>query len=201
MDDRRNPVSQGNPARPGRRGPQRNGPSRPDKRLRAAAFLAVFATLALLACSDDRRDFVAEEPDTIADRLRANADAFEYAIGNPGGTLTVASISEPLTLNLAIANDSGSSDVLGYLFEGLTQTSWLTDEVEPALAESWTRSEDGLTWIFVLREDVTWHDGEPFTAHDVAFTFNDIIYNPEVDASARPNFSLGPRKGRAGSGL
>ena len=101
------------------------------------------------------------------DQLKRNADQFEYTIGTPGGALTIATISEPLTFNLAIANDASSSGVLGYLFEGLTETSWLTDRVEPALAESWERSDDGMTWTFHLRRDVTWHDGEPFTAHDV----------------------------------
>ena len=125
---------------------------------------------------------------TTVDQLRKNAEEFEYAIGKQGGTLTSATISEPLTLNLAIANDASSSGVLGYLFEGLTETSWLTDEVEPALAESWERSEDGLTWTFHLRNDVSWHDGEPFTAHDVDFTFNRIIYNHDIPASSRPAF-------------
>ena len=80
--------------------------------------------------------------------------------------------------------------VLGYLFEGLTETSWLTDQVEPALAKSWTHSDDGLTWIFSLREDVTWHDGTPFTAHDVDFTFNRIIYNEEIEATAGAAFNF-----------
>ncbi len=134
-----------------------------------------------------------ETPDrlsTLVDELKANAEAFEYTIGQPGGALTFATISEPLTFNLAVSKDSGSSGVLGHLFEGLTETSWLTAEVEPALAESWTHSEDGLTWTFRLRQDVRWHDGAPFTAHDVAFTFNDIIYNSEIDASARPAFNF-----------
>ena len=78
--------------------------------------------------------------------------------------------------------------MLGYLFEGLTETSWLTDEVEPGLAESWERSEDGLTWTFHIRRDVRWHDGQPFTAHDVDFTFNRIIYNLDIPASSRPSF-------------
>ncbi len=128
------------------------------------------------------------DQDTTVARLRANAEEFEYAIGKHGGALTLATISEPLTLNLAISTDSSSSGVLGYLFEGLTETSWLTDEVEPGLAESWERSEDGLTWIFHIRRDVRWHDGERFTAHDVAFTFNRIIYNYDIPASSRPAF-------------
>ena len=73
-------------------------------------------------------------PSTV-DLLKKNADEFKYAIGEQGGALTFATISEPLTFNLAIANDASSSGVLGYLFEGLTETSWLTDQVEPALAE------------------------------------------------------------------
>ena len=64
---------------------------------------------------------------SIVDQLRKNAEEFEYATGKHDGTLTFATISEPLTFNLAIANDASSSGVLGYLFEGLTETSWLTD--------------------------------------------------------------------------
>lgn len=47
----------------------------------------------------------------------------------------------------------------------------------PQLAKSWDISEDGKTWTIHLREDVTWHDGEPFTADDVIFTFN-LLTNP-----------------------
>ena len=126
--------------------------------------------------------------DTIVDRLKRNAEEFEYAIGSHGGNLTFATISDPLTFNLAIANDASSSGVLSYLFEGLTEVSWLTDQVEPSLAESWRHSPDGLTWTFHLRDDVKWHDGQPFTAHDVEFTFNRIIYNPDIPASSRPAF-------------
>src|SRR5437867_1560217 len=41
----------------------------------------------------------------------------------------------------------------------------------PCLAESWSMSEDGLTWDFTLREGVKFHDGEPVTAEDVKFSF------------------------------
>jgi len=126
----------------------------------------------------------------IVDDLRRNADEFSYETGTHGGALTLATISEPLTLNLALSNDAGSSNVLGYLFEGLTETSWLDDEIEPLLAESWERSDDGLRWVFELRQDVTWHDGTPFTAHDVDFTFNRIIYNDDFNASSRATFEF-----------
>jgi len=47
----------------------------------------------------------------------------------------------------------------------------------PNLATEWTPSDDGLTWTIKLRDDVTWQDGEPFTAADVVFTYNFIVDN------------------------
>ncbi len=134
-------------------------------------------------------------PDTdveppATDRLKANAEAFQYVQGEYGGEITIATISDPLTFNLAIAKDASSSGVLSYLFEGLTETSWLTDRVEPSLARSWEVSEDGMKWTFHLRDDVYWHDGTPFTASDVEFTFKRIIYNDDIPASARPAFNF-----------
>lgn len=46
---------------------------------------------------------------------------------------------------------------------------------EPKLAESWEESDDGLTWTYKIREGVTFNDGEPLTANDVAYTFNRIL--------------------------
>ena len=131
-----------------------------------------------------------EASSEIVDELRRNAEDFAYEIGTHGGALTTSTISEPLTLNLALADDAGTSNVLGYLFEGLTETSWLNDEVEPLLAESWESSDDGLRWVFRLRDDVTWHDGTPFTAHDVEFTFNRVIYNDDFNARGRASFEF-----------
>ena len=47
----------------------------------------------------------------------------------------------------------------------------------PEFAESWTHSPDGKTWTFKIRPGMTWQDGEPATARDVAFTFNYIMEN------------------------
>jgi len=48
-------------------------------------------------------------------------------------------------------------------------------QLSPALAESWELSDDGLELTLHLREGVTWHDGEPFTADDVTFNFDEIV--------------------------
>ncbi len=135
-----------------------------------------------LAVGDDQTALVA--------RLRKNADDFEYAVGVPGGDLTIATFSEPLTFNMALANDAASTGVLSNLFEGLTELSWLTDQVEPGLAEAWYHSDDGLTWTFELKKQITWHDGEPFTAQDVEFTFNRIIYNDDIPTSEKSLFTF-----------
>ena len=148
-----------------------------------AGLVILMAALIAAACAS-----VPETQEEIVARLRGNADSFEYAVGTHGGTITYATISEPLTFNLPLANDAGSSGYLGYVFEGLTETSWLDDGIEPLLAESWERSDDGLEWTFHLRRDVAWHDGEPFTAHDVDFTFNRVVYNDDIPTNDREGF-------------
>lgn len=47
--------------------------------------------------------------------------------------------------------------------------------VRPQLAESWDVSDDGRRYVFRLRQGVTWHDGHPFTASDVAFTYTMLV--------------------------
>ncbi|MBI4770499.1 MAG: hypothetical protein HY784_08850, partial [Chloroflexi bacterium] len=51
-------------------------------------------------------------------------------------------------------------------------------EIIPWLATAWSSSEDGLTWTFTLRDQVTWHDGQPLTAADVVFTVDYFKANP-----------------------
>lgn len=56
---------------------------------------------------------------------------------------------------------------------------WSGDGLEPLLAESWSTQDDGLTWTIALRHGVSWHDGTPFTARDVVFSF-DAYADPAV---------------------
>ncbi len=56
---------------------------------------------------------------------------------------------------------------------------WKTDRgMEPAIAESWESSNDGLTWTFRIRPGILWHDSQPLTAEDVCFTFAYIKEHP-----------------------
>jgi peptide/nickel transport system substrate-binding protein len=102
-----------------------------------------------------------------------------------GGSLVVATSSDPKTFNDIVSTDVNSSTVTSLLFEGLTTADPFTLKVIPNLAKSWETSPDGLQWTFHLREDVKWFDGVAFTADDVVFTFNDLIYNPDIPSSSK----------------
>src|SRR5690606_30260820 len=75
------------------------------------------------------------------------------------------------------------------LFEQLTRYSPEDLTPVPMLATSWRAEDNGLTWIFELRQDARWSDGEPFTAADVAFTFNDVVLNPALGAQSASQFN------------
>jgi peptide/nickel transport system substrate-binding protein len=83
--------------------------------------------------------------------------------------------SEPDTLNRLTSNDAYSSQINGYIFDDLIERDNSTLEFKPKLAESWEISEDKLTYTFKLRKGVKWHDGKPFTADDVVFSFQKIM--------------------------
>ncbi len=91
-----------------------------------------------------------------------------------GGIIVVASIGDAKRLNPIIANDSASGEINGQVFNGLIKYD--KDLLfEGDLAKSWEVSDDGLVITFHLRPNVRWHDGVPFTADDVLFTYQKLI--------------------------
>jgi len=102
-----------------------------------------------------------------------------------GGSLVEATSSDPKTFNIIVTSDANSQAATSLLFEGLTTEDHFTLKVIPNLAQSWQVSTDGLQWIFHLRENVKWFDGKPFSADDVVFTFNDLIYNPDIPSPSK----------------
>jgi peptide/nickel transport system substrate-binding protein len=107
-----------------------------------------------------------------------------------GGQIVLATTSDPKSFNAVMAKETSTTEITGLIFEGLTTTNPFSYQVEPNLAKRWDVSADGLTWTFYLREDVLWSDGNPFTADDVVFTYNDLIFNPDIPASSRDIFMI-----------
>jgi ABC-type transport system substrate-binding protein len=107
---------------------------------------------------------------------QAGAQDASPVAGTPGGTLKLMlQPSTSVDLNPIGIRTLGAFYLQSCIYDGLIQSSASWDEVEPALAETWEVSEDGLTYTFNLRQGVTWHDGEPFTAEDVLFTYHTIL--------------------------
>ena len=94
----------------------------------------------------------------------------------PPADFTFASENEVFTLDPQRMSWLADMRLAYGLFEGLT--AWDTgtfDEAKAALAESWTRSPDGLVWTFHLRPDAKWSNGDPVTAHDVVWSWQRLL--------------------------
>ncbi|MGI8830421.1 MAG: ABC transporter substrate-binding protein [Candidatus Limnocylindria bacterium] len=91
-----------------------------------------------------------------------------------GGTLVVAISSDPGHLNPAITTSGGTHTSAELLYNGLVE---LDDDLNPIpeLAAGWEISDGGRVYTFTLRDDVTWHDGTPFTSADVKFSFEEVL--------------------------
>ncbi|RJR12295.1 hypothetical protein C4588_02405 [Candidatus Parcubacteria bacterium] len=102
--------------------------------------------------------------------------------------LMLALRADPVSLNPVLASEMPSIIVNQWIFNGLVR---LDENLQPVpdLAESWDISPDGKVWTFHLREDVTWHDGHPFTAEDVKFTV-DAIVDPATNTYNRGLFVI-----------
>ncbi|QUI24798.1 peptide ABC transporter substrate-binding protein [Vallitalea pronyensis] len=68
-----------------------------------------------------------------------------------------------------------------FQYEKLFYANPVTGEIEPALAEEFTWNDDYSQFTSILRDGVKWHDGEPFTADDVVYTYQNLIDYPVLD--------------------
>jgi peptide/nickel transport system substrate-binding protein len=87
-------------------------------------------------------------------------------------TLKVGWTTDPDNLNPFVGIEQSSYELYHVSYDFLTNYGDEYLETQPGLAESWTTSEDGLTWTFKIRQGVMWSDGQPLTARDIAFTYN-----------------------------
>jgi peptide/nickel transport system substrate-binding protein len=94
------------------------------------------------------------------------------AAAQAGGVLSCgwSGVGEIRTLDPAQINQVLQFQISSNVLSGLTHIN--ADSVaEGDLADDWTVSDDGTEWTFNLREGVTFHNGDPFTAEDVVFTY------------------------------
>jgi peptide/nickel transport system substrate-binding protein len=89
-----------------------------------------------------------------------------------------ASIGDASTLLPPLANDAASFGIIGLVYDSLLKYDGNLNLVG-LLAKSWEVSKDGLTITFHLRPGVKWHDGAPFTAQDVLFTYR-VMVDPKT---------------------
>jgi peptide/nickel transport system substrate-binding protein len=138
------------------------------------ARLALACALALGGCGGEA-DSAVEQASARQSEKPAYGDTFIEALtGNISGLIP------------NVLTDSASFDVGSMIYSGLV-TRDRDLNVVGELADSWKFSKDCLDLTFHLRKDVRWHDGQPFTAADVIFTYETMI-NPKTPTAYREDF-------------
>jgi len=112
---------------------------------------------------------------------RAQADAPAY-----GDVFMEASLGDASNLIPILASDSASHGVAGLIYNGLVKYD-KDFTIVPDLAERWDIEDDGKRIRFHLRKNVRWHDGRPFTAADVLFTYR-IVIDPKTPTAYAGDF-------------
>ncbi len=104
----------------------------------------------------------------------------------PPNILVIGQIAEPSSLDPHVSTAANDFRIAVNIYDGLVRNTPGTLEIEPALATDWTISEDGLEYVFNLREGVTFHDGTPFNAEAVKFNFDRMLKEDHPFASTGP---------------
>jgi len=110
--------------------------------------------------------------------------------GKYGGRIVLALRTEPESLNPLTALDQPSRDVLGRMMADLIHINAVSQQTQPALAESWKASKDGLHYTLKLRRGLRFSDGHPMSADDVLFTFQALL-DEKVNSSQRDLLIIG----------
>jgi peptide/nickel transport system substrate-binding protein len=138
-------------------------------------------------------DAMPEAPSPVS----AEQYAMEPESGVPqyGGYLQLSVTEDPRSLNFLDNVSAGTGSTLQGVYDRLVIWKWeggspVWKEIAPGIAESWTVSDDGLTWNFKLRNDVMFHDGTPLTSADVKATYDHFItfgdYRPPARSYVGP---------------
>lgn len=146
--------------------------------------LLVILSMVLGACGSKTSAPAETKPET---KTETKTETQAPAPKGPSGTFVLANVQDAKILNPILSTDVYSNYVNANVFDGMMAIDDKAN-LRPNLAKNWTISPDSLTITFDLRNDVKWHDGKPFTAKDVAFTFHAIMH-PDYTGPRRTNFS------------
>ncbi len=108
--------------------------------------------------------------------------------GKPGGTFYYWGLGDPKTFNYDWAQETSSTDPLGFIHGTLIEADEGGMPSLPGLAKDWWFSDDGLTFFVQIREGIQWSDGAPFTLDDVYWTFVNVSFVPENTANGNGSY-------------
>ena len=111
---------------------------------------------------------------------------FSIQVPKTGGEITEGMIGIPRFVNPVLATSDTDRDLSSLLYSGLLRVN-ASGELINDLAESYSISEDGLTYYFKIKEDAEFHDGKPVTADDIIFTISKT-QEPAIKSPKRPNW-------------
>jgi peptide/nickel transport system substrate-binding protein len=121
--------------------------------------------------------------------LLAAAPLAMAATPKQGGAATITFNNDLTTLDPHVGYDWQNWSVIKSIFDGLMDYKPGTTELEPDLAESYTVSDDGLSYTFKLREGVKFHNGRPMTSADVKYSFERAV-NPATQSPGGGYFGM-----------
>jgi oligopeptide transport system substrate-binding protein len=131
-------------------------------RLVRLAWLLTPAVAAMAGCGSPGPSAGAAAPITVGTALAADQ------------TVTRGLDSMPRTLDPSLLTDTEAQKVVDDLFEGLTAIG-LDRDIVPGVAASWETSADGKTWVFHLRSDARWSNGDSVTADDFVYAWRRVV--------------------------
>ncbi|SEQ08623.1 peptide ABC transporter substrate-binding protein [Piscibacillus halophilus] len=143
------------------------------------SLLTVLLTLLLVACTTSTGD---EEGTNDDDNNTEENENNTDENNDEKKILYLNNDSEPTSFDPPIGFNAVSWNALNNLLEGLTRLDQ-SHEPQPAMAEDWDVSEDGLEYTFYLREDANWSNGDPVTAQDFVYAWQHLL-DPETASSA-----------------
>lgn len=106
-----------------------------------------------------------------------------------GGNMILTYKDDVATLDPAIGYDWQNWSMIKSVFDGLMDYEPGTTDLRPGLAETYEVSQDGLTYTFKLRPDVTFHNGRPLVAQDVVYSIQRVV-NPVTQSPGQGFFAM-----------